>query len=55
MKELPDDRAAGLIAGAGACATSIAVAASIGGLFGGAGALIGAAGAALGPACLAVL
>lgn len=52
MKDLSDERAAELQGGASACVTSIAISASIGGLFGGAGALIGAVGAAIGPACL---
>lgn len=55
MKELSDEEAAGFRAGAGACVTSIVLAATVGSLFGGAGALVGAAAAAAGSACLAIL
>ena len=54
MKELSDNRASELTGGVGACLTSIVLATSIGGLFGGVGAAIGFLGAAAGPACLAL-
>jgi hypothetical protein len=52
MNDLSQIEAKELTGGAGQCATNIAFAASLGGLFGGAGAVIGAVAAATGPACL---
>jgi len=54
MKELTDQQADELKGGVNACATSIVVSTSIGGLFGGVGAAIGFLGAAAGPACLGI-
>lgn len=53
MRVLSDDEMNRLSGGASACLTSIAVTASVGGLFGGVGALIGGVAAATGPHCLA--
>lgn len=55
MHELSDDEANDLKGGASACATSIVLATTIGGLFGGVGAAIGFIGAAAGSACLYLL
>ncbi|MGF7079043.1 hypothetical protein [Mucilaginibacter sp. UYCu711] len=54
MKDLSDIEANELRGSAGACATSIVLSTSIGGLFGGIGAAIGFIGAAAGPACLGI-
>jgi len=54
MKDLSDQQADDLRGGVSACATSIVLSTSIGGLFGGVGAAIGFIGAATGPACLAI-
>jgi hypothetical protein len=54
MKDLPDHQSDELRGGVSACATSIVLSTSIGGLFGGIGAAIGFIGAAAGPACLAI-
>jgi len=52
MKDLSDQVASELKAGASQCAYNIAVSASVGGLFGGIGAAVGAVAAATGPSCL---
>jgi hypothetical protein len=55
MNELSESKSKELAGGASACATSIVLSASIGGLFGGVGAVIGGIAAAVGPACLGIL
>jgi hypothetical protein len=54
MKDLLENEADELKGGVSACATSIVLSTSIGGLFGGVGAAIGFIGAAAGPACLGI-
>lgn len=52
MRAMSDEELEQLPGAAGDCLTSIALTASVGGLFGGVGAIIGAAAAASGPNCL---
>lgn len=51
MKVISDEELDQLSGAAGDCLTSVALSASIGGLFGGVGAIVGAAIAVTGPSC----